>query len=517
MSKECEECSKNDDSEKPTPGFTRVGFTTDDISSVKGFAAVVVYTCVKRDYYSLCFGHRINDPEQGAHKCLSGSYRDRVIRYICSMQDPYKMHKLLRVVHGLSVENSFVHPNMLKIMIATVKEIRYANDPYAKLRSMPGTGVLGANNEYYKVNMTANVTAQEGLCVLIPCQFTIQETREAAASPSGYWFIDGKPENTAVASNNETKMIYKDALGRFKLVGDVTRRDCSLLINDVRRWDARTYYFRYQHSNSTNIKYSYKNYPLRITVVDRQEKPEISLPQQVMAGERITVQCTGPGRCSDMAPKITWGPGGQFKLNESNNDDTDGKQTYKSTFIFTASKEHNNKSLYCEAYFPAVNISNNISLNVEYMESTNLSLMPMIGGAVAGVVVLAGVCLLAWGMIYKVRRTRCNNEKDSDEKEIVGDVIPIYSVVKKTPKGPRTKNNPCSGANAMDSKEEDYYANFGNDNLHYASVQFSGAKPGSKPIPPPEETLYSEVKVDKPGSKPIPLPEETLYSEVKSH
>lgn len=599
-------------------------------------------------------------------------------------------------------------------------------------------GVLGAKQDYYKVNITAEVTAQEGLCVLIPCEFTYEDTREKAASPSGYWFIDGKPEDKAVASNNETKTIHEDALGRFKLVGDVTRRDCSLSINGVSRWDGRTYYFRYQHSNSSKIKWSYKLYPLRITVVDRQDKPKISLPQRVMADELITVKCTSPVKCSDTAPKITWGPGSQFKLNESNDDVMDGNQTYKSTFTFSALKEHNNKSLYCEAYFPAVNISNSVSLNVEYppdvpqisihktqdipmkisngssvvvlegsdctlqctvdsnplsnltwikgensliesvfsskslelifpdvtyrdegayhceavnkhgqkknlikvtveypprtpqikvenvttpdppktpqikvenvtipdwsrkqenfsikkvlegrsvnihcsvessplsnltwikgektilgkenidklaisisnvtfeneghywcfaknihgmanssifirverTDSTNIPLMPMIGGAVAGVVALAGVCLLAWGVIYKVRRTRCNNEKASDEKETVGDVISIYSVVKKTPKGPRTKNNPCSGANAMDSKEEDLYANFSNDNLQYAKVQFSQAKPQSKPIPPPEEILYSEVKVHKPGSKPIPPPEETLYSEVKVH
>ena len=29
---------------------------------VKGFAATVVNTPVKRDYYNLCYGHKINDP-----------------------------------------------------------------------------------------------------------------------------------------------------------------------------------------------------------------------------------------------------------------------------------------------------------------------------------------------------------------------------------------------------------------------------------------------------------------------
>ncbi|KAJ1132575.1 hypothetical protein NDU88_010883, partial [Pleurodeles waltl] len=100
---------------------------------------------------------------------------------------------------------------------------------------------------------------------------------------------------------------------------------------------------------------------------DRQDKPEISLPERVMEGEQITVQCTAPGRCAATALKITWGPGALFKFNESfNTDDPVGTKRYNSTLTFTASRKHHNKSLNCEAYFPAVNISNNVFLNVEY-------------------------------------------------------------------------------------------------------------------------------------------------------
>ncbi|KAJ1132571.1 hypothetical protein NDU88_010879 [Pleurodeles waltl] len=60
---------------------------------------------------------------------------------------------------------------------------------------------------------------------------------------------------------------------------------------------------------------------------------------------------------------------------------------------------------------------------------------------------------------------------------------------------PRTENNQCSGASAMDNKKEDMHENFSNDNLLYASIHFSRAKPGCKPSPLPEESLYSEVKV----------------------
>ncbi|XP_078507189.1 sialic acid-binding Ig-like lectin 13 isoform X2 [Lissotriton helveticus] len=128
-------------------------------------------------------------------------------------------------------------------------------------------GVLVAPKDY---TLTApwNVTAQEGLCVLIPCQFTYEHTGEAAVTSRGYWFVQQYRENKAVASNDERKDIFEEARGRFKLVGDVRRRDCSLSISDVRRWDGRNYYFKYEHNDYTTTEYSYIHYIVPVTVVD---------------------------------------------------------------------------------------------------------------------------------------------------------------------------------------------------------------------------------------------------------
>ncbi|XP_078511596.1 sialic acid-binding Ig-like lectin 13 [Lissotriton helveticus] len=568
-------------------------------------------------------------------------------------------------------------------------------------------GVLGAQKDYTLTALEI-VTAQEGLCVLIQCEFTTEKPW-SAGSPRGYWYFQGATQySPAVASNDGDKAIRADTRGRFKLVGDVTRRDCSLRIDDVRRWDEGSYYFRYEHSPYSSIKYSYAQFSLRLTVVDLWDQPEISLPRGVMVeGETVTVECTAPGRCSGTAPGITWRPESPFVYHQSsrNTDNADGTRTYRSTIEFTGSRDQNNKRLSCSVYFPAVGASSHRSvwLNIEYppaapviimyeaeggkqtptacsmemlegfdytlvctvdsnpiskltwkksenilegsvsssntlqltlhnvtssddgdyycvatnkhgsnssfinahveypprtphinaedatginlnvtnphwsgkqenvsnkmikegqtlnmhcsvdssplasltwikggetklekgditnltlrlsnvtskdegqywciaknkhglanssvfisvleIESPNQPRVAIIGGVVASLVVLAGVCFLAW-MMY-CRRTKNASIESSDNMEAVGDSTVIYSNINKTPKGLKTENNPCTDASTMDDKE-DLYENFRRDIFQYSSIHFSRAKPGSQPIPVPEETLYSEVKV----------------------
>ncbi|KAJ1132574.1 hypothetical protein NDU88_010882 [Pleurodeles waltl] len=153
-------------------------------------------------------------------------------------------------------------------------------------------GVLRAQegiDTYLTVTLPWNVTAQEGLCVLIPCTFTYKETAEAAVTSRGYWFFEGGSiQEKAVATNDVNKEIHEHTRGRFRLVGDVRSRNCSLSINDVRKSDARSYFFRYEHNERSTTKYSYIRYPLRVTVTDLWNNPKMSLPGRVMEGIDIT-------------------------------------------------------------------------------------------------------------------------------------------------------------------------------------------------------------------------------------
>ncbi|XP_078507186.1 sialic acid-binding Ig-like lectin 13 isoform X2 [Lissotriton helveticus] len=541
------------------------------------------------------------------------------------------------------------------------------------------------------------VTVQEGLCVVIPCEFTYKKTTERPRSPRGYWFIkDTKKEGPAVASNDDTKVIYKETKGRFRLVGNVTRRDCSLRIDDVRSSDARSYYFRYEHSPSSSLKYSYKCCQLQVKVADLQDKPTIDLPPALTEGTNVSINCTAPGRCSGTPPNITWYGDWNFAHATTNRSVTDanGAQTHISEISFQVTREDNRKQLICTATFYTAGAStkSNSTLNVEYppgtptvnvsitdrerdMRTTNAtpvevlegskcillciadsnplsnltwrkgelilkstffsndlkltrrnitskddgvyhctaankhgqeqslvnvsvqcqlserennstekilegrsitmkcsvessplasltwmkvghkslieldtlsqnsltlslphvtpetdgqylcvaenqhgvvnssvfitvesadpqaaSIMPMIGGGLAGIVVLAGISLLGWLFVQRVRRTKNGNNGMGNKEEMVDDDTLIYSEILKPPQSPiaaadhGAENKPGSDVTSTERKE-DLYENFREDNLQYASIDFSNLKPGSKATAAPEETLYSEVKL----------------------
>ncbi|KAJ1132559.1 hypothetical protein NDU88_010868 [Pleurodeles waltl] len=229
-------------------------------------------------------------------------------------------------------------------------------------------------SEDYTLTVTSPVRAQKGLCVLIPCTFTYEDTTESPGRAHGYWFIKDDPQDKAVATNDVNKQIYEKARDRFRLAGDVRSRDCSLSINDVRSWDKKNYFFRYEHSEASTFKWNYVGFPLRVTVLDLQDKPTIDLPPALTEGKNVSVNCTAPGRCSGTPPSISW----TMSLNSAYStmkrtiNHSDGTQSHISEITFQVSREHNRKQLDCTAYFSTVSASatSSATLNVEYPPMT---------------------------------------------------------------------------------------------------------------------------------------------------
>ncbi|XP_069057321.1 sialic acid-binding Ig-like lectin 13 [Pleurodeles waltl] len=229
-------------------------------------------------------------------------------------------------------------------------------------------------SEDYTLTVTSPVRAQKGLCVLIPCTFTYEDTTESPGRAHGYWFIKGDPRDKAVATNDVNKQIYGFARGHFRLAGDVRSRDCSLSINDIRSWDKKTYFFRYEHSEASKFKWNYVGFPLRVTVLDLQDKPTIDLPPALTEGANVSVNCTAPGRCSGTPPSISWTMGWNSAYSTMNRtvNHSDDTQSHISEITFQVSREHNRKQLDCTAYFSTVGASatSSATLNVEYPPMT---------------------------------------------------------------------------------------------------------------------------------------------------
>lgn len=93
----------------------------------------------------------------------------------------------------------------------------------------------------------ATITAEAGLCVIIPCSlkrnyFTLREMVWLKCEPSNY---PCRPSKTIFHSDEDNTDVQTDYRGRVSLLEpDVTRRNCSIIINDLTESDSGSYQFR---------------------------------------------------------------------------------------------------------------------------------------------------------------------------------------------------------------------------------------------------------------------------------
>lgn len=130
-------------------------------------------------------------------------------------------------------------------------------------------GVEGAADALkgFTLNVERKVVVQEGLCVLVPCNFSYPKFWHTDSSPVyGYWFRKKANTDTdaPVATNNPKRPAQKRTQHRFFLPGDQQKNDCSLNIREVEKKDAGTYFFRLERG-ITKFNYLWNMMTLDVT------------------------------------------------------------------------------------------------------------------------------------------------------------------------------------------------------------------------------------------------------------
>lgn len=107
--------------------------------------------------------------------------------------------------------------------------------------------------------MAPSITAQEGLCVIIPCTFTANY-KTTFKNSTGYWKSDFE---TNVASSDPSVPIVKE---NFHVTGNPDNGDCTLKVTDARKQDTGTYFFRFVGNKETTIMYNYLSHKTTLLV-----------------------------------------------------------------------------------------------------------------------------------------------------------------------------------------------------------------------------------------------------------
>ncbi|XP_011801622.1 PREDICTED: sialic acid-binding Ig-like lectin 14 isoform X3 [Colobus angolensis palliatus] len=194
----------------------------------------------------------------------------------------------------------------------------------------------------YELQLQKSVTVQEGLCVLVPCSFSYPWTAWYSPSPLYiYWFPNGEsPYNgKPVATNNPDRRVKPGTRDRFRLLGDVLKKNCSLSIGDARMEDTGSYSFRVERGG--HVKHTFLQNKLNLEVTALTEKPDVHFLEPLESGRLTRLSCSLPGSCEVGRPlTFSWTGDGLSLL--------DPETTRSSEVTLTPRPEDHGTNLTCQ-------------------------------------------------------------------------------------------------------------------------------------------------------------------------
>ncbi|XP_068099239.1 sialic acid-binding Ig-like lectin 8 isoform X2 [Hyperolius riggenbachi] len=323
----------------------------------------------------------------------------------------------------------------------------------------PTSGTDCNENNGYSIEVNRAVTIQAGLCVTIPCKFTVN-TGATLTNSVGIWGRSGCPDQSLKSKVN------------IHITENLSNRDCTVTITDAKKEDAGAYHFRFVDTNDGQWNFSYCNCVIKVTVIDLQAEPEIKINGSLVVNEELTLTCVPPGNCNGTSPAIRWIKG-----------DHDGTWKNSSQIQFTPLKADNLTSITCIVTYPAAGSATNKTLILSLLHPPSdgsASALNMVIGIVCGTAVLIIIIILIVVKLYSRRKMA---KPDADSRQAL-------PPAEETPQTDFRRLNAQVPKPRLQTKREDFHTD--SSELQYAEIHFS--KGVNKISPSETEIEYSEIK-----------------------
>ncbi|XP_076746276.1 sialic acid-binding Ig-like lectin 10 isoform X4 [Maylandia zebra] len=220
----------------------------------------------------------------------------------------------------------------------------------------------------YCIALSETLTAEAGLCVVIPCSFAtgfgftpkhIVWYKCEAYSRCDY-------DHQIIFHSKDNIHVQYGFEGRVSLLEpDIRQNNCSIIINDLKESDSGLYRIRVNGELNRREDGFASIQRTTVSVEGLSQKPRVKIPT-LTEGQQATLTCVAPGLCSGSVPEITWtwsGAGGTESYITGSSTSFRTKtltaftQRHISTLTFNSSAEHHNTNVTCKIRFAGEKIT----------------------------------------------------------------------------------------------------------------------------------------------------------------
>ncbi|XP_072326201.1 sialic acid-binding Ig-like lectin 13 [Scyliorhinus torazame] len=161
------------------------------------------------------------------------------------------------------------------------------------------------HSSLWSVRVPWAVQAVRGSCAEISCTF---DYPAKCRNPWIMWskgdLNPGTPGVSVIYDSGDPAGVDPEYKGRTELRGNLTEKQCSLLIKNIRREDEGDYYLTLKSSTPCKTEQNhYRDTPVSLSIV---ENPGILVPGQLIAGKPAHLTCSLSQSCSTANYKLQW-------------------------------------------------------------------------------------------------------------------------------------------------------------------------------------------------------------------
>uniref|UniRef100_I3K7R1 Myelin-associated glycoprotein n=1 Tax=Oreochromis niloticus TaxID=8128 RepID=I3K7R1_ORENI len=193
----------------------------------------------------------------------------------------------------------------------------------------------------WTIDVPSSVKGLLGSCVVIPCSYNYPNAK--VQTFTGIWTNDG---NQVIYHPTESKML-EQYRRRTKLLGDISKSNCSLMIENLQQNDGGPFHFRIELGGYNS--FSYLNKKVSILMIREPNAIDFSAHEDIKEGQPVSASCSVFHSCPTYPPAFHWSHSGEQHFQAQKLHDGQWKAT--SILTFRSNRTDHNKLLQCRVTY----------------------------------------------------------------------------------------------------------------------------------------------------------------------